>query len=73
MNLQTWSLLNDYANRRRRFDPNNREDLKELGYFRKHGSWKSSCPFYLEWPYKDIVSMCQAKYTDFMLMKLAKK
>lgn len=73
MMLQSWSILNDFANRRRRFNPSQVEDLKELSYFRKNGTWKTACPFYLEWPYKDIVSMCQAKYTDYMLSKLSKK
>jgi hypothetical protein len=72
-NTPHWTLLSDYANRRKRFDPSDMSDLKELGYFKKHGNWKSGCPFHLEWPFQDVVTMCQSKYTDHMLSKLANK
>jgi hypothetical protein len=53
-------------------DPSDKEDLKELSYFIKHTTWKTTCPFLLEYPHKDIVSMCQVFYTEHMLRKLAK-
>jgi len=64
----TLSALGTFSeNRRRRFDSTKKADLAELAYFRKHNQWKNGCPFYLEWPYTDIVSMCLLKYTDRML------
>lgn len=64
---QTWSTLNQFANaRRHQFDPSNKQDLVELAYFINNGRWKNGCPFYLEWPYQDIVAMCQSKYTEHM-------
>lgn len=51
-------------NRRRQFNPGNKKDLLEFAYFRKYNKWQNGCPFFLEWPYADIVSMCLAKYTD---------
>ena len=64
---QTWSTLNQYtATRRHKFDPSSKQDLIELAYFKNNGKWKEGCPFYLEWPYQDIVSMCQSKYTEYM-------
>jgi hypothetical protein len=73
MNFQTWSLLNDFANRRHRFDPTSKTDLMELVYFKKNGRWQQGCPFYLEWPYRDIVSMCESKYTEYMCSLIDKK
>lgn len=68
-----WTILSDYELRRRKFDPSNKEDLQALRYFMKTNSWGAGgCPFYLEWPYQDIVSMCQSKYTAYMLHKLEK-
>lgn len=68
-----WTILSDYALKRRKFDPSQKEDLKALKHFMKTSSWgKNGCPFYLEWPYQDIVSMCQSKYTAYMLYRLEK-
>ena len=69
---EKWTLLNNIGAKRRIFNPKDIADLKELSYFKKHYSWKNGCPFILEWPYQDIVSMCHNKYTDFMLGKLTK-
>jgi len=68
-----WTLLSDYVNHRTKFNPADTDHLKELGYFKKHGTWKNGCPFHLEWPFQDVVTMCQNKYTDYMLTKLASK
>ena len=73
MNFDSWTKLSDFANRRRRFDPNSKDDLKEFSYFKKHNRWRESCPFFLEWPYQDIATMCNAKYADFMLIKITNK
>jgi hypothetical protein len=67
-----YNRLREFNGERRRFDPSDREDLKELSYFIKHTTWKTTCPFLLEYPHKDVVSMCQVFYTEHMLRKLAK-
>jgi len=67
-----YNRLREFTGERRRFDPSDKEDLKELAHFIKHTTWKSTCPFLLEYPHKDIVSMCQVFYTEHMLKKLAK-
>lgn len=67
-----YNRLREFNGERRRFDPSDKEDLKELSYFIKHTAWKTRCPFLLEYPHKDIVSMCQVFYTEHMLRKLAK-
>jgi hypothetical protein len=73
MAIDNWTILSDYALRRRKFDPSKVEDLKALRHFMKTSSWKDGgCPFYLEWPYQDVVSMCQTKYTAYMLYRLGK-
>ena len=65
--------LGEFAiKQRRRFDPSNAEDLKAFAYFRKNSKWLNGCPFYLEWPYHDVIVMCQSKYTDYMLIRLSK-
>jgi len=71
-NFDNWTCLSEYSLGRRKFDPTTNADLKELAYFKKFNKWRNGCPFYLEWPYKDIVSMCQGRYTDHMLQKLLK-
>lgn len=58
-------------NRRHRFNPKDKKDLVELAYFRKNNAWKNGCPFFLEWPFTDIVSMCLSKYTDHELASIA--
>lgn len=52
---------------RRQFDPSNKQDLEELGYFIKNKKWKDGCPFYLEYPYVDIPIMCMTRYAEHML------
>jgi hypothetical protein len=70
--MQDYNKLTEFMWRRRRFDPSSKQDIKELSFFLKNNSWKTCCPFLLEWPHKDIITMCQAKYTDYML-KVMKK
>ena len=62
-------LVSSFLKQRRFFDPKKKDDLKELSYFMKYHKWKEGCPFYVEWPYENIVAMCQAKYTKYMLLK----
>jgi uncharacterized protein (DUF1684 family) len=63
----TLTVLSQVTKQRRKFDPESRADLQELAYFVKHSKWKDSCPFYLEHPYLDIVSMTQAYLTKHIL------
>lgn len=70
--MQEYNRLSDFTRERRRFDPTSKVDLKELAYFQKNNTWKTTCPFLLEWPHKDVISMCQVFYADYMLKKLAK-
>ena len=70
--MDTYNRLREFNGERRRFDPSDNQDLKELAYFIKNNTWKTTCPFLLEYPHKDIVSMCQVFYTEHMLKRLAK-
>jgi hypothetical protein len=70
--FDNWTKLSDIVEARRKFDPSNNADLKELAYFKKNKTWKNTCPFYVEWPFQDVVTMCQTRYTDYMLKKLVK-
>lgn len=54
---------------RRKFNPSKKEDLNELTFFVKNKKWKGVCPFYLEYPWEDIPTMCKDKYSEFMLSK----
>jgi hypothetical protein len=65
-----WTILSEISLRRRKFDPANKTDLYELAYFKQNKKWRTSCPFYLEWPFEDVITMCHTKYTDHMLNKL---
>lgn len=67
-----YNRLREFNGERRRFDPASKADLKELAYFHKNRTWKGSCPFLLEWPHKDIISMCQVFYTEYMLRNFKK-
>lgn len=72
MSNYSWTKLGELGLKRRQFNPADAKDLKELSFFKKHGTWKDGCPFFIEWPFNDVVSMCQSKYTDYMLSKLTK-
>ena len=63
--LSSWTT--SVANRRRQFDPSRDEDLEEFSYFQKNHRWREGCPFFLEWPHTDVVSMCKDKYINHML------
>ena len=55
---------------RREFNPANVKDLHELKFFKENNKWKEGCPFYLEDPFVDIPSMCESKFTAYMLNKM---
>jgi len=59
-----------HTRHRRQFDPSSKKDLQELFYFRKNAKWKNGCPFLLEWPHSDIVTMCINVFTNHALKKL---
>lgn len=68
--IDSITVLHKFAQRRRFFDPTNRNDLEEFKFFKQNNKWKDRCPFYLEWPFTDIASMCDSKYADYMLQRL---
>jgi hypothetical protein len=72
MSTVHWTILSDIANSRHKFNPSDKNDLKEFSYFKKNGKWRGTCPFYLEWPFQDVSTMCNAKYADYMLKSLKK-
>lgn len=61
------STLDTAVQPRRRFDAHNKADVVALARFRKNNKWEGGCPFFLEWPFLDISTMCLAKFTDAML------
>jgi len=42
---------------KRKFNPSDLHDLLEYKYFKNKGTWQSSCPFVLEWPYVNVPMM----------------
>jgi hypothetical protein len=68
--LDCYTVLRSLLPERRRFDVKSTTDLKELSFFIKNHTWKNSCPFYLEWPYTDIPTMCKSKLTEYVLKKV---
>lgn len=58
------------------FDPTDPTDLAEYAYFLQNNKWKDGCPFILEWPFSNIISMVEDKFIKRHIMshiKLAKK
>lgn len=69
-NCDRITSLHRFAQRRRYFDPSSRDDLMELKFFKQKGKWKAGCPFYLEAPFYDTITMCDKKYSEYMIAKL---
>lgn len=44
---------------KRHFDPTSAEDLQEYKYFLLNTHWKDGCPFVLEWPHTNVISMIE--------------
>jgi hypothetical protein len=77
------TLMRNYSNVRfklstfnwnkRVFDPTSTKDLEEYQYFIEQHHWRNGCPFYLEWPYLDVIRMIEAKivqeHLHFLLQK----
>jgi hypothetical protein len=53
-------LCRDLHNRRI-FNAKDKKDLEEYGYFINNMKWKTSCPFWLEWPYASVPAMIKDK------------
>lgn len=56
--------------KRRLFNPTNKEDLIELKFLLENGKWRNGCPFYVEDPWEDVVLMCKHKFTVAQLANL---
>ena len=67
MNLKTFRKA---FSPRRDFNPSSTKDLQELKFFKENNKWKAGCPFYLDDPYLEIPSMCDNKFTNYMLSKM---
>jgi hypothetical protein len=55
---------------RRDFNPSSIKDLQELKFFKENNKWKTGCPFHIDDPYLEIPSMCDNKFTNYMLSKM---
>lgn len=62
--------LSHHVWQRHFFDPNNKDDLREVAHFMKHSKWKENCPFILEWPYLTITDMIKDKLVENYLEML---
>ena len=68
--MKHYSKLNDTFFQRRLFNPASRKDLKELRYFLANDKWETACPFYVEFPWESVPTMCLQKYTVHTLSKM---
>jgi hypothetical protein len=57
---------------RREFDAMNPDDLVEYRQFLQSSRWKNGCPFILEWPFNNVVSMIEHKIVSTHINKLIK-
>jgi len=48
---------------KRTFDPKSSDDLAEYKYFLQKQAWREGCPFVLEWPFLNVISMIEHKIT----------
>ena len=67
MNLKTFRKA---FSPRRDFNPSSTKDLQELKFFKENNKWKAGCPFHIDDPYLEIPSMCDNKFTNYMLSKM---
>ena len=67
MNLKTFRKA---FSPRRDFNPASTKDLQELKFFKENNKWKTGCPFHIDDPYLEIPSMCDNKFTNYMLSKM---
>lgn len=55
---------------RREFNPASAEDLAEYRYFLQKQTWKTGCPFVLEWPFLNVIVMIEHKVTRHYISSL---
>lgn len=60
-NMILSKLLRDSYVSKDFFNPDNKDHLKQVGYFMKYNKWKNKCPFILEWPHDSIPNMIKEK------------
>lgn len=49
---------------KRNFNPTDVEDLAEYKHFLQKTSWKNGCPFVVEWPHTNVISMIEHKIVE---------
>jgi len=49
---------------KREFDPGSKEDLAEYAYFLQKGTWREGCPFIVEWPFLNVISMIEHRFVS---------
>ncbi|WP_396189379.1 hypothetical protein [Flavobacterium sp.] len=49
---------------KRHFDATSKEDLTEYRHFLKTTHWKNGCPFVVEWPHTNAISMIEHKIVE---------
>lgn len=58
---------------KREFNPANKADLLEYQSFLKNAKWKAGCPFFVEWPFSNVVSMIEHKIVNHYISNLIKQ
>jgi hypothetical protein len=70
-NTKKFKLSSHHWNRRE-FDASNPDDLAEYRHFLQTSHWKNGCPFILEWPFNNAISMIEHKIVSTHITKLIK-
>jgi hypothetical protein len=55
---------------KREFNPSDKEDLTAYKNFLENSSWKNGCPFVVEWPFTDVISMIKHKIVERHIARL---
>ena len=55
--------------RREVYQPENKAHREKFYSFLRNNKWNPTCPFYVEEPYIDAVTMCLRKTVDFYMSK----
>ena len=56
--------LSHHTWKKRHFDPNSVDDIKEYKFFLENRKWNGNCPFVLEWPYLTMTDMIRTKLIE---------
>lgn len=67
------NLIEKHKTNKRKFDLHDNSDLNEFKYFLENNRWKSICPFYLEWPYTNVVDMIKDQIVNQSLNSFYKE